>query len=282
MKNLKYSILLPLCVGFLSACETHDTLDDAVIVGQMAPHVYWEVGSSNVKAGTNVPFNVQYYTTSDSPVDHLEVWYSLTEEETKSAVCPWTQTFNFSMVSSKITDRRIMQKISTYPHNESYWNDSLRAYYFSAEFPTSNTLSGISWIKPTQYDNDKMVSYFGADFAQQFKDSLYKLMKVTDFQKMYSGLNLVENFRIYVDSTFNQNSGGWVYHFPKDNQGNTPVPQVIQDIYKNIPFQDLILNNATNLYEIEYSRTYSLKSQIRAVDSKGISGLSTDFIIILN
>ncbi len=282
MKTLKYTILLSLCAGLFTACETHDTLDEAVIVGKMAPHVYWEVGSSNVKAGTNVPFNVQYYTTSDAPVDRLEVWYSLTEEETKSAVCPWTQTFNFSMVSSKITDRRIMQKISIYPHNESYWNDSLRAYTFSAEFPTSNTLSGISWIKPTQYDNDKMVSYFGSGFAQQFKDSLYKLMKVTDFQKMYSGLNLVENFRIYVDSTFNQNSGGWVYHFPKDNEGNTPVPQVIQDIYKNIPFQDLILNNATNLYEIEYSRTYSLKSQIRAIDSKGTSGLSTDFTLILN
>lgn len=282
MKTLKYSILLPLCVGLFTACETHDTLDDAVIVGKMAPHVYWEVGSSNVKAGTNVPFNVQYYTTSDASVDRLEVWYSLTEEETKSAVCPWTQTFNFSMVSSKLTDRRIMQKISIYPHNEGYWNDSLRAYTFSAEFPTSNTLSGISWIKPTQYDNDRMVSYFGSGFAQQFKDSLYKLMKVTDFQKMYSGLNLVENFRIYVDSTFNLNSGGWVYHFPKDNEGNTPVPQVIQDIYKNIPFQDLILNNATNQYEIEYSRTYSLKSQIRAIDSKGISGLSTDFTLILN
>ena len=282
MKNLKYSILLPLCLGFISACEPHDTLDDAVIVGQMAPHVYWEVGSSNVKAGTNVPFHVQYYSTSDVPVDRLEVWYSLTEEETKSAVCPWTQTFNFSMVSSKITERRIMQKISIYPHNQSYWNDSLRAFSFSAEFPTSNTLSGINWRNHTQFDNDRMVSYFGAGFAQQFKDSLYKLMKVSDFQKMYSGLNLVENFRIYVDSTFNQNSGGWVYHFPKDNQGNTPVPLVIQDIYKNIPFQDLILNNATNMYEIEYNRTYSLKSQIRAVDSKGVSGLSTDFIIILN
>jgi len=282
MKNLQYFTLAMLSIGILTACEPNDTLDDAVIVGQMAPHIYWEIGSSTVKAGNNVPFTVQYYTTSESLVKHLEVWYNLMEEESKSAMCPWTQTFNFSMVSTKTAEKRIMQKIAEYPHRESTWNDSLRAYSFTAEFPTSNTLAGVSWIKPTTFDNDRMVSYFGANFAQQFKDSLYKRMKVTDFQKMLSGLNLVDNFRIYLDSTKNDNSGGWDYHFPKDAQGNTPVPQTIQDIYKNIPFQDLILNSATNLYEIEYSRTYSLKSQIRAIDTKGISGLSTDFSIILN
>lgn len=282
MKNIQYFTLAFICTGILTACDSHDTLDDAVIVGQMAPHVYWEVGSSNVKAGTNVPFAVQYYTTSDSPVDHLEVWYNLVEDETKSVMCPWTQTFNFSMVKNATVEKRIMQKIAEYPHSETNWNDSLRAYYLTAEFPTSNTLAGVSWIKPTTYDDDRMISYFGADFSQQFKDSLYKRMTVTDFQKMLSGLNLVENFRIYLDSTKNENSGGWDYHFPKDAQGKTPVPQTIQDIYKNIPFQDLILNSATNQYEIEYSRSYTLRSQIRAIDKNGISGLSTDFSIILN
>ena len=282
MKNIQYLVLALLSIGIFTACELNDTLDDAVIVGRMAPHIYWEVGSSNVKAGSNVPFTVQYYTTSESPINHLEVWYNLIEEESKTVVCPWTQTFNFSMVSSKTIEKRILQKIIEYQHRESAWNDSLRAYFFTAEFPTSNTLAGVSWRNPTTYDNDRMVNYFGANFAQQFKDSLYKLMKVADFKKMMSGLNLIENFRVYLDSTFNDNSGGWVYHFPKDNQGNSPVPQTIQDIYKNIPFQDLILNNTTNLYEVEYIRTYSLKSQIRAVDKEGITGLSTDFTIILN
>ena len=202
MKNIQYFTLALLITALLTACDKHDTLDDAVIVGQMAPHVYWEVGSSTVKAGTNVPFTVQYYTTSESPVDHLEVWYNLVEEESKSVMCPWTQTFNFSMVKNATVEKRIMQKIAEYPHAESNWNDSLRAYYFRSEFPTSNTLAGVSWIKPSTYDNDRMISYFGADFAKDFKDSLYKKMTVIDFQKMYSGLNLVENFRIYLDSTF--------------------------------------------------------------------------------
>ncbi len=275
------SAILLLTITLVS-CDRHDTMNDAVIVGKMAPHVYWEPGSSNVNAGNNVPFMVQYYTTSDIEPDRLEVWYNVMEEESKSVICPWTQTFNFSITSNRLTQKRIPQKISSYNHQETYWNDSLRAYSFNAAFPTSNTLSTVSWIKPTTYDNDRMVAYFGANFAQQFKDSLFKLMKVTDFQKMYLGLNLVDNFKIYLDSTWNNNSGSWVYHFPKDGQGNTPVPQTIINIYQNIPFSDLVFNGSTNLYEIEYNRSYRLRANIMAFDKAGTAGISQDFEISLN
>jgi len=82
-----YSALL------ITACDKNDTLDDAVIVGNMAPHVYWELGSSTVTAGSNVPFTVQYYTTGTEEINKLEVWYNLTEEESKTVTCPWTKNF---------------------------------------------------------------------------------------------------------------------------------------------------------------------------------------------
>ena len=47
------------------ACEKHDMMDNDVIVGQMAPQVYWEPASSTVKAGENVPFMVQYWNYAD-------------------------------------------------------------------------------------------------------------------------------------------------------------------------------------------------------------------------
>ena len=282
MKNFQKIAIALLSVFLLASCDMHDTLDDDVLVGKMAPQIYWELGSSTVSAGSNVPFTVQYYTTGTEKIDRLEVWYNLVEEESKTVSCPWTLTFTYSIVSTKSVEKRISQKVSEYTHNESYWNDSLHAYSFTAFFPTSNTLSTTSWVKPSTFDNAKMNKYFGDNFMKQFKDSLFGLMKVTDFQKMYLGLNLVSNFKIYLDSTKNENSGGWDYHFPKDAQGNTPVPQTIKDIYQTIPFSDLIYNNSTTNYEVEFSRSYKVNAIIKAFDVNGTAGLALKKEISIN
>lgn len=281
MRKYIYSLVMVLTL-VLASCDINDPMDKDVLVGNMAPHIYWEVGSSTVNAGTNVPFTVQYYSTGKEAIDRLEVWYNLTEDESKTVSCPWTTTFTYSVVSSKSAQKRILQKISEYPHVATNWSDSLRAYSFKATFPTSNTLAATTWIKPSTYENDKMLKYFGQLFITQFKDSLFKLMKVTDFQKMYLGLNLVPNFKIYLDSTKNDFTGGYNYHFPKDTQGNTPVPQAIIDIYQNIPFSDLILNKTTNVYEVEYSRSYKVNALMKCFDKKAVAGVSLNSEITLN
>lgn len=281
MKKYIFSTLIAI-IGLLTSCDINDKMDEVVLIGNMAPHVYWEVGSSTVNAGSNVPFIVQYYTTSEEDLDRLEVWYNIIEDESKAVSCPWTQTFSYSITSNKSVQKRISQKISEYSHLTTNWSDSLSAYSFNATFPTSNTLATSSWVKPTNFENEKMLTYFGQSFITQFKDSLFKLMKVTDFQKMYQGLNLVDNFKIYLDSTKNDNTGGYTYHFPKDSQGNTPVPQTIIDIYKNIPFQDLIFNKSTNVYDVEYTRSYRINAFIRSYDKKGVYGISLNSEISLN
>jgi len=281
MKKYIFSTLIAI-IGLLTSCDINDKMDEVVLIGNMAPHVYWEVGSSTVNAGSNVPFIVQYYTTSEEDLDRLEVWYNIIEDESKAVSCPWTQTFSYSITSNKSVQKRISQKISEYSHLTTNWSDSLSAYSFNATFPTSNTLATSSWVKPTNFENEKMLTYFGQSFITQFKDSLFKLMKVTDFQKMYQGLNLVNNFKIYLDSTKNDNTGGYTYHFPKDSQGNTPVPQTIIDIYKNIPFQDLIFNKSTNVYDVEYTRSYRINAFIRSYDKKGVYGISLNSEISLN
>jgi hypothetical protein len=282
MKKYIYSSILILTTVFAACSDINDPMDEVVLIGNMAPHVYWEVGSSTVTAGSNVPFTVQYYTTGKEEVDKLEVWYNLTEDESKTVSCPWTTSFVYSIASTKSSQKRISQKIIEFSHQTANWSDSLSAYSFKASFPTSNTLAATTWIKPTTYENDKMLKYFGQAFITQFKDSLFKLMKVTDFQKMYLGLNLVPNFKIYMDSTKNDLTGGYNYHFPKDTQGNTPVPQAIIDIYQSIPFSDLILNKSTNAYDVEYSRSYKLNALIKCFDKKGVAGLSLNSDITLN
>jgi len=183
MKNL---IFITLAASlFLFSCEKNDSMDDDVIIGSMAPQVYWELGSSTVQSGDSVPFSAQYYTTGESPLDHLEVWYNVSEQKSKTVSCSWVSSFTYSYTSTTTEEKRIDQKVSSYSHNENYWLASLRAYTFNAKFPTSNTLSAVSWSYPETFDSTKMVKYFGKDYMQHFKDSLYTLMKPVDFQSMF-------------------------------------------------------------------------------------------------
>lgn len=283
MKTTKKIIFILTAGLFLFvSCDRHDAMDDAVIVGQMAPQVYWEPASSTVKAGDSISFTAQYYTTGTEAIDRLEIWYNVVEDESKAVTCPWTQTFTYSITSNKTNERRISQKVSTYPHREDYWDVTYRAYKFSAKFPSSNTLSTVTWTKPASFDSEKMSKYFGNNFTTQFKDSLYKLMKVKDFQKMYLGLSLVDNFTPYLDSVKNDNTGGWDYVFPKDSQGNRPIPQILVDIYKTIPFEDLIFNKTDNIYSVEYNKSYRINANIKAFDKKGVTGIGTSKEISLN
>jgi len=282
MKKIQSIAIILLSMLLFTACDLHDSLDEDVIVGSMAPQVYWEVASSTVTAGSDVTFTTQYYTTSDAPVDHLEVWYNLTEQVSKTVSCPWMQSITFNYTSTTSLQKRILQKIQEYAHNETNWSDALHAYSFTSTFPTSNTLSSVSWVKPTTFDSTKMVSYYGTAFMQHFKDSLYTKMQAVDFKKMFQGLNLVENFNIYLDSTYNGNTGKYDYHFPKDAQGNMPVPNVINNIYKKIPFADLIFNTSNANYEVEFTKSYFIDANLKAIDTKGVAGTAIKTTITLN
>lgn len=254
-----------------ASCEKHDFFDEKLITGKVGPQAYWEVGSSTVSAGTNVPFEVQYYSTV-SNIDFSEVWYSISETVSKSVSSPWVSTFTFSISSTTTEEKRISQKIQSYPGSLAVWSDSLHAYTFKNAFPVSGTLSPFQWVKPEEFDAEKIQNYFGTGFMQHFKDSLYNLMKFADFRKMMLGMGLVENFQAYTDSTFDANSNGYVYHFPKDGQGKTPVPAQLKALYDGIRFEQLIENTANNNYEVEYRRTYFINALMRVYDKQGIYG----------
>lgn len=277
-KILIFITVISSIILMTTSCEKNDSLDDNAIIGPMAPHAYWEIGSSTVKAGENVPFLVQYYTTGDTPIDHLEVWYNVVEIESKTVSCPWTQTFTYQYSFNISGEKRIAQKVAEYAHQENFWNDSLRAYTFNNTFPTSPTLSSIDWKKPTTFDSTLMIKYFGEGFMESFKDSVYIRMKAVDFQKMYEGLGLVDNFKAtYLDSTYNDQTGNYDFIFKGDT-----IPQQIKDIYQEISFEDLIYNASNNNYEVEFSRNYELNAQLKVIDRKGEAGLTDKITITLN
>ena len=284
MKRLQYICIVLLCAAFAS-CDRHDKMDEILIVGKLAPQVYWEVGSTTTTAGNMIPFTAQYYTTGDADISHSEAWYDVIETIEKNVTCPWTVSFSYGVVSTISERKRIAEKVATYPHDESYLKSEISAYSFSGVIPTSATLSSTSWRQPAEFngaDSIRLENYFGTGFMQQFKDSLYTLMEATDFQRMYQGLNLIDNFKEqFLDSTFNDNSAKWEHHFPKVGE-EYPVPEGVKTMWNDIPFSDLIYNSSTGVYSVEFLRSYSINAYLKTLDKDGNTGMTTTFEISLN
>lgn len=274
LKKIKFPVLSGIVLFVLISCERHDFLDENLITGEVGAQAYWEIESSAITAGSKMSFFAQYYTT-EADIDHSEVWYNITETLEKNVSCPWVTTFTYSYSSTTSEEKRISQKIEEYPHSAAIWSDSLRAYTLKSNFPVSGTLSPFSWQKPEQFDESRMKSYFGDGFMQHFKDSLYTLMQYADFKNMFMGMGLLEDFKAYTDSTFDANSDSYIYHFPKDGAGETPVPGEIKNMFEGITFAQLIENSASGYYEVEYKRTYYLEAILRVYNVHGIYGTTT-------
>jgi hypothetical protein len=271
---MKSARLLPLLLPallLLAACEKHDYFDETSITGNIGPQAYWELGSSTVSSGSSVPFEVQYYSTL-SEIDHSEVWYNVVETEERAVSCPWVTTFAYSVGSIKSEEKRISAKIQDYPHSLAVWSDSLHAYTFKANFPVSGTLGTFSWSKPDVFDYEKMETYFGQGFMEHFKDSLHTLMQFGDYKNMLLKMGLLEDFTQYTDSTLDDNSGDWIYHFPKDAAGNAPTPPEIDALFRDVPFDRLI--EESGAYNVAYIRKYSMDAILRVYDKRGVYGFT--------
>ena len=279
MKTVKLIYLSLIAAFLLSACAKHDFFDEQVITGEIGPQANWEVESSTVSAGSNMPFTVQYYSAV-ADIDHSEVWYNIVETLDKSVTCPWVKTFTYSISSVKSEEKRISQKIQEYPHSLAVWSDSLHAYTFKADFPVSATLSSFAWVKPDIFDYEKMETYFGEGYMENFKDSLRTLMKHADYKEMMLGLGLLSDFKQYTDSTYDANSDSYINHFPKDASGNTPVPADIKNLYDDITF-DRLIESSTG-YNVEFKRSYSMKAILRVYDKRSVYGATESKDIDIN
>ncbi len=285
MKNI-FKILLVggVALGCM-ACDKHDKIDDLVYVGEMAPHVNWTVPNTVVSAGSDVAFSVQYYTTAEAPLSHLELWYNVDEIEAKTVSAPWVISKAWTVASEAVVERRISQLIQTYEHNEANWNTKERAYKFLGSFETSPTLARVAW-NGVDYSDDKVKTNFGENFMQEFKDSLENylmdpenhLAAFKDFKNLLKtdSVATVELFNPYVTESYDPNSDSNYSHFV-DNT----VPQPLKDYFEKLTFRDIISNSTGDLV-ITYSRNYSLDAQLRCLDEKGTAGLATMTTITLN
>lgn len=310
MKTFRNILIVCLGILTLAACDRHDSLDDRVFVGPMAPMVYWAVQSTTVTAGDSVPFQAQYYTTGESPVSYLEVWYDIIEVEAKEVSAPLLATFSYTVSSTVETQRRIATPSCRIMHNEGWATNFgvnsmgdttyFKTYYeFNGKFPTSNTLSVIAF-GDADWDSAQVVKYFGETFMQDFKDSIEVKMrgrlaregaydKVTvnkhwqDFRSACVNMAGMPDtaFSKYIVEELNeietQRAGTEVYdYYFKDSV----LPDVVDSVWGTVQFKDLIYDGNSN--HINFRRSYKLNSQLKCFDEAGTAGLSLKAVIELN
>lgn len=283
MKQIKFIMAITAMALVVTSCAKHDFFDEDTITGKVGPEAYWEVGSAVVSAGSSMDFSAQYYSSA-STIDHSEAWYDIEETIEKVVTFPWAQTFSYSQSSNITQQKRVSQLIQKYAHAEEMWSDSLHAYLLNASFPVSGTLAPFEWKQPAEFDSAKMVQYFGETYMQEFKDAVHQKMKYADYRSLYKGLAILDDFRQFTDSTEdkNQGEGVYVYHFPKNAQGEEVVPYAIDSIWETIGFAELIENSANGYYDVEYKRSYALNALLRVYDVRGIYGRTVSKHIDIN
>lgn len=237
MKTIFKTLALGLLLLSVASCEQHDPFDENTITGAVGPETYWTVESSMVKAGESMGFTGQYYSTV-AKIDHSEVWYELFEKEDKVVTASLIKAFTYSYTSNTTNQKRMLQTIQSYEHNENMWSDSLRAYVITDRFPVSYTLSPISWVQPKDLEGfDKNLhAYFGENFAAEFKAGVTAKMNPSADERNYGAyMNVLQGLSLladtittpngdrmpYVqwmtDSTFNANTNTWVKDFKQND-----------------------------------------------------------------
>lgn len=271
MKKVIY--ILSAVALLCSSCAKHDLFDENCFTGNVGPEAYWEVGSAAMRAGSEMDFTLQYYS-SVSDLDHAELWYNVMENIETSVECPWLTTFSYTKTYKGTEEKRVQQLIKSYPHQEEYWSDSLHAYVLEDRFPVSGTLAPFVWNLPVEFDSTKMSLYFGDTFMQDYKQAIGEKMAFADYRKMYIGLGLLDDFKQFTDSTEdkNQGAGVYVYHFPKDAEGHEVVPDTIRQIWDEITFEQLVRNAAENNHAVSYKRTYTISAIMRVYDVRKVYG----------
>ena len=319
MKAINKIAMFALACLALVACDKHDSLDDQVFAGKIAPTVYWEVKSTTVTAGDSVPFVAQYYTTGQSEVDYLEVWYDIVEIEVKEVSSPMLGTTAMSISSNVETQKRISTASCKFNHadillregsRESSGVDSLgivttfqETYKFTDKFPTSGTLSVIS-MGDANWDSASVARYFGDDFMQNFKDSIEIKLKgcagygkdaAKGYNKVLANQNISEyqtvwvsiagrdgkEFEAFRDSIVNPTESAMAGYEVYDYFFKDSIlPDVVDSAFLGLEFKDLIFSGTE--YKINYKKSYKLNAQLKCFDKDGIAGLSLLSVIDLN
>lgn len=165
----------------MTSCDTRDTLEPIVDLGQAVPTCYWEVGSTVCKAGESFTFHGKYTIPEGRTGDYSEVWYAVVRDESATATVGLAgSALSYSKAYSSTDTMRTFNPMVRYLHSQAEWTGY--QYEYDGEVQVSRTLAPISWKEISDWDQTRFDSYYPAGFAKEFcsevvsyltKDSTY-------------------------------------------------------------------------------------------------------------
>lgn len=156
----------------LGACANHDLIPDISQVGQAVPAVYWEVGSTVCKAGDSFSFQGKYTSEPGRTPVRSEVWYQVVRADAAAVSTKLAgNSLNYTQSVSSNDTMRSFQCHASFPHNEEYWNG--HEYVLQGTVPTSRTLSPVSWVEPSQWDQERFDSFYPEGFVEEYLQKIY-------------------------------------------------------------------------------------------------------------
>ncbi len=212
MKRYRLYGLIALVALLASSCAIHDPFADNGELGQVLPTVDWEQGSTVVKAGRYATFKGKYYTTAEKAIDHSEVWCLIKREQTATATSKLTTSLAYTKNYSLTDTVRSSQMVATYAHSKAEWDGY--EYVLADSFPTSRTLAPVTWVNPSEWDQEKFDSYYPSTFQEEFM--AYMVNALTKDSTYYNDLrNVYINYNFPL-SLFEQLNAQYGIDFPTD------------------------------------------------------------------
>lgn len=167
-KNTLYiGVLAAGALAMGTSCANHDLIPDITEVGQAVPTVYWEVGSTVCKAGESFSFQGKYTVEPELTPDRSEVWYLITREDVATASAKLGgASLSYTQTVTLNDTMRSMQSMAVFPHTQTTWDG--HEYIINGEVPVSRTLSPVTWVDATAWDQAKFDSFFPQGFKNEF------------------------------------------------------------------------------------------------------------------
>ena len=212
MKRYRLYGLIALVALLATSCAIHDPFADNGELGQVLPTVDWEQGSTVVKAGRYATFKGKYYTTAEKAIDHSEVWCLIKREQTATATSKLTTSLAYTKNYSLTDTVRSSQMVATYAHSKAEWDGY--EYVLADSFPTSRTLAPVTWVNPSEWDQEKFDSYYPSTFQEEFM--AYMVNALTKDSTYYNDLRNVYISYNFPLSLFEQLNAQYGIDFPTD------------------------------------------------------------------
>ena len=192
MNSIKYTkvMIAAACVAAASSCAKHDLIPEITEVGQAVPTVYWEVGSTTCKAGENFTFQGKYTNEPYRTPLRSEVWYQILRSDAATVSTALAGTsLGYSQTAASSDTVRSFQCYVSYPHSAAVFNG--HEYIIQGEVPTSRTLSPVTWVDATEWDQELFDTYYPQGFVEEYLAKVYDYLTGESANSYYNALRNV-------------------------------------------------------------------------------------------